>query len=239
MHKSNLVDEKCNSLFLKKYKSKSKNDSIASITINNINYSNQEKVKYYLKNYWKDILKLKENDKNNQLILLNLINKVIDDNSKKDCDLPITKLEIENNLKTISKNKVPGIDGIPMEFYCKFPEFVEGILMVFNFCLKNNLSLPYTTRTSIIRLIPKKGDLTNPGNWRPLSLLSSDYKIIAKTLAMRLKSNLINIIGKEQTGFIPKRDIRSNILEAKMVSHYLKSTDSPGILLFLDIEKDF
>jgi len=48
-------------------------------------------------------------------------------------------------------------------------------------------------------------------NWRPISLLNQDYKLIAKTLSFRLKSILGNIIYTDQTGFIAQRYIGENM----------------------------
>ena len=61
-------------------------------------------------------------------------------------------------------------------------------------------------RQGIICLIPKKGKdpLFLKKNWRPLSLLNTDYKILAKTLANRLKTTISSIIHPDQTRFYEK-----------------------------------
>jgi hypothetical protein len=46
----------------------------------------------------------------------------------------------------------------------------------------------------LITLIPKFGDHAKLGNWRPITLLGSLYKILAKTLARRLQAFLPNVI---------------------------------------------
>ena len=52
---------------------------------------------------------------------------------------------------------------------------------------------------SIVRLVFKKGDRADLKNWRPISLLNLDYKIIARALSGRLKGVLVEIISEDQT----------------------------------------
>ena len=63
-------------------------------------------------------------------------------------------------------------------------------------------------RRGIIKLIPKKG--AEPyfvKNWRPITLLNSDYKIAAKAIANRLQNVLPKLIDSDQTGFFKGRFI--------------------------------
>ena len=76
-------------------------------------------------------------------------------------------------------------------------------------------------------------------NWRPLTLLNSDYKIAAKSIANRLKPFLSNLINYDQTGFIRGRFIGENIRLIESVIGYAKENNIPGLLLFLDFEKAF
>jgi hypothetical protein len=58
-------------------------------------------------------------------------------------------------------------------------------------------------KQSIITLLPNKNnDIRFLKNWRPISFLNTDYKIMTKCIATRLKNNLIKIISKNQSGFI-------------------------------------
>ena len=67
-------------------------------------------------------------------------------------------------------------------------------------------------KRGIIRLIPKKDkDLTLIKNWRPISLLNTDYKLIAHVLADRLQNVIPNIISKDQSGYLKSRNISVSI----------------------------
>ncbi len=90
-------------------------------------------------------------------------------------------------------------------------------------------TLPPSLCQGLITLIPKSNrDPLLIENWRPISLLNTDYKIIALVLAKRIKSILNNIIDECQSGFIPQRHISNNIRLILDVLDYsdLISTDS-------------
>jgi len=57
----------------------------------------------------------------------------------------------------------------------------------------------------VITLIPKSGDKARLSNWRPITLLGSTYKVLAKVLAGRIKAALTHIIQPNQIGFVEGR----------------------------------
>ena len=85
---------------------------------------------------------------------------------------------------------------------------------------------------AVITLIPKKADITDPAlndlkNWRPMSLLCLDYKILTKMLANRLRKILPDIISEEQNCSIPKRTIFNNLFLARDIIRYNKEKSTP------------
>ena len=76
-------------------------------------------------------------------------------------------------------------------------------------------------------------------NWRPISLLNTDYKIAAKAIAARLKRVLPEIINNDQTGFLKGRTISENIRLLNSIISYTEQQNIPGLLLFVDFEKAF
>ena len=67
-------------------------------------------------------------------------------------------------------------------------------------------------KQGLISLLSKKNnDLGNLNNWRPLTLLNTDYKIVTKTISNRIKKYISHIIENSQTGFIKGRYIGENI----------------------------
>ena len=84
------------------------------------------------------------------------------------------------------KGKNPCADGLPLEFYVKFWDQLSPILLqLYNYSFDHG-SLSPSMQESITRLIFKKDDPKNLKNWRPISLLNVDYKILSKALTNRL-----------------------------------------------------
>ena len=95
-------------------------------------------------------------------------------------------------------------------------------------------------RRGIIKVIPKKdADPRFVKNWRPITLLNTDYKIAGKAIANRLKIVIPKIVNNDQTGFIKGRFIGENIRLIEGIINYTATQNIPGRLLFLDFEKAF
>lgn len=102
-----------------------------------------------------------------------------------------------------------------------------------------NGALPETMRTSVITLIYKKKARDDLKNYRPISLLCSDYKIIAKALAERIKAVLPTIIHRDQTGFLKDRYIGENITLFLDTQEYLSRNQKTGFAFLADWEKAY
>jgi hypothetical protein len=113
------------------------------------------------------------------------------------------------------KGKAPGCDGIPTEFFQEFiNEISPTLLQAFSTMLRNGETSELINK-GLITLIPKSGDHAKLENWRPITLLGSLYKILAKTLARRLQVFLPNVIRPGQTGFVEGRSILDNTFLAQ------------------------
>ena len=97
-----------------------------------------------------------------------------------------------------------------------------------------------TQRRGVICLIPKDDScLIELSNWRPLTLLNVDYKILAKVIGKRIESILSSLIHSDQTGFIKGRFIGQNVRLLNDIIEYTDVKKLPGILLFIDFRKAF
>ena len=155
-------------------------------------------------------------------------------------DASLTEYELKTALCSMQLNKAPGCDGISVDFYKKFwPQLSKAFFSMAKSAMENG-NMPDSAMKGVISLLPKKGkDPLKVRNWRPLTLLNNDYKIISKALALRLKSTLNQIISEDQTGFMEGRQISVSVRKVFDAIEYLESQQKGGYILSLDYVKCF
>lgn len=95
-------------------------------------------------------------------------------------------------------------------------------------------------RKGVITLVPKKDkDRTNLKNWRPISWLNFDYKIVAKVSANRIIGILPKLIDSFQTGYMKNMFIGENIRTISDLITLTNLKNIPGLILLVDFEKAF
>ena len=106
-------------------------------------------------------------------------------------DNPITSTEIETVIKNLPKNKIPEPDSFTGEFYQAFREELMPILLKFFQKIAGEGTLQNTLHEATITLIPKPDkDNTKEENYRPVSLMNIDGKILYKILANRIQQHI-------------------------------------------------
>ncbi|CAM2118491.1 unnamed protein product [Caretta caretta] len=122
-------------------------------------------------------------------------------------ELPLTLAEFSEALRCMPTNKSPGMDGLTVEFYHVFWDVLgPDRVTVWGESFQSGV-LPLSCRRAMLALLPKKGDVRDLRNWRPVSLLSTDYKVVAKAISLRLGSMLADVIHPDQTYTVPGRTI--------------------------------
>ena len=170
---------------------------------------------------------------------LNNMPTLTQENSLK-CEEDLSEAEIYQTILSFNDNKSPGTDGLPSEFYKTMWPFIKTLLCDCYKYIETVGKMSITQRQGIIILIPKKDkDRELLKNWRPLSLLNTDYKILAKCIANRIKKVLPEIIHCDQTGFLPNRYIGENINRIFGIMHYSKVYNINPCLVAVDFEKAF
>jgi hypothetical protein len=148
--------------------------------------------------------------------------------------------ECEKALKTMANNKTPGSDGFNVEFYKFFWDNIRELVHASYIHAFVSGTLSIEQRRGVISLIPKKDkDVRLLGNWRPISLLNTDYKILTEVLASMLQNALKEIISPDQTGYIKGRNIGENIRLIDDIIQYSLQSQTKGYLVLLDFEKAF
>ncbi|GBG76361.1 hypothetical protein CBR_g22108 [Chara braunii] len=152
-------------------------------------------------------------------------------------DRPVTLEELKHTLTQMAAGKCPGVDGLTVEFYKACWEAVGPALVeVYNEVLTGG-RLGSGMTHGVISLMFKKGDKANVRNYRPISVLNMTYKVLAKTMVIRLGRVLPRLVEKDQGAFVQGRSIFFNILTAIESMEIVQSEHRDVAILLLDLER--
>ena len=237
--------EKSTKYFYNLEKRNHQKKTMKKLNVNGIITEDPKKILEEQRNFYEDLYtsKVKQTNENSDLegkFLHSATLPKLSDEDSKSCEGLLSNAECYKALKTFEKNKSPGNDGLTAEFYMYFWPYI-GELMVRSFNTSyDEGQLTVSQRQAVITLLEKPGkDRTLIKNWRPISLLNTDYKIATKALAMRLTPVLPTIIHPDQSGYVKNRNIIDSIRSILDISEYSKKHKQSGLLLSLDFQKAF
>ncbi|KAF3776845.1 Transposon TX1 uncharacterized protein [Nymphaea thermarum] len=147
--------------------------------------------------------------------------------------------QIKNAVWALGSGKTPSIDGFPVEFFRTFWEVCSTD--VFEFCdefTSNSIFLKEFNQATCV-LVPKHPNPMDVTHFRPISILGTPYKIIAKLLSLRLAPVMPSIISPFQVAFIKGRRLQDAVVLANEVVHSLYCLRLPSFIFKLDISKAF
>ena len=154
---------------------------------------------------------------------------------------PLTIEEIGKALYKLKNGSSPGLDSLTTEFYKMFWSYLKNDL--FNsYLLSHSIgTLSYTQTKGVTTLLYKgKGsDRNDIGNYRPITVGNTDYKIIAKVFAERIKVVLPNIISNTQFGFMKGRNSASLLRQIDDIINLAREHNHIGYLFAIDFQKCF
>ncbi|OWZ05971.1 Pol Polyprotein [Phytophthora megakarya] len=154
-------------------------------------------------------------------------------------DAPVTAEELAATIKHLKKHSAPGLDGLGAALYLLDPESFGEILSVVFASEFSHGKLLSSQRKSCVSLLYKKGDRRDPGNYRPISLMQVDVKILSKTFAYRLQHVLPELIHCDQKGFVKGRSLHHHVRLLHDIKQLLHRRDEQGYALFLDFAKAY
>ena len=142
-------------------------------------------------------------------------------------------------MKTFKSNKTPGNDGLTIEFYKNFWSVLgKFCVSSFNESFKSG-ELSTSQKQAVISLLDKGKDRTLLKNWRPISLLNNDYKIMSKAIANRFINYLPKLVHHNQVGYIKNRNIADNIRAIEDLLYQTEALNIPGLIICVDFRKAF
>ncbi|GJX77443.1 RNA-directed DNA polymerase, eukaryota [Tanacetum coccineum] len=156
-----------------------------------------------------------------------------------DLERDVSKEEIKRAVWDCGSDKSPGPDGFTFGFYRRFWDIieidvVEAVSHFFTFG-----SFPKGGNASFIALIPKLHDARVVKDFRPICLIGSVYKIVAKILANRLVEVLGDLVHEVQSAFIANRQILDGPFILDELIHWCKSKKLQSMLFKVDFEKAY
>ncbi|XP_071715131.1 uncharacterized protein [Rutidosis leptorrhynchoides] len=146
--------------------------------------------------------------------------------------------EVRDAILDCASNKAPGTDGFNLRFFKKYWEIIKHDLDSISwFWEKGEISRG--CNSSFVTLIPKIVDPQLIVDYRPISLISSYYKIIAKLLSNHLRNVIPSLVGLEQSAFLKGRFIHDGALIVNECIDFLKWKKQKGFIFKVGFEKAF
>uniref|UniRef100_A0A3B3HKX7 Reverse transcriptase domain-containing protein n=1 Tax=Oryzias latipes TaxID=8090 RepID=A0A3B3HKX7_ORYLA len=234
--------EKNSTYFFNLEKSRQRKKTITKLQIENSLVDDQNNIKDYITNFYKNLYTSQYSYQNTLLFERLIYDKVpkIDKTFRDLMESELTIDELDKAVSQMASGKSPGPDGITAEFYKHFwTDIREMLFEAFNECIDEQMLSP-TMKRGIISLLPKPGkDVLLIDNWRPITLLCCDYKILAHIYANRLKSGISQIIDESQSAFIKGRHIHHHTRLILDILDYIQIIPQESLILFLDFFKAF
>ena len=163
------------------------------------------------------------------------------DNNEKLTELQVTPKEVLGKLENLKVDKSPGGDNIhPKLLYELRGALAEPIAKLYNFSLSTGV-VPTDWKEATITALFKKGNRSEPGNYRPVSLTSIVCKLLESINKDRIVMHLntFNLINTTQHGFRKGRSCLTNLLEyLETVTKFLDD-GVPVDVIYLDFAKAF
>ncbi|GJT69861.1 RNA-directed DNA polymerase, eukaryota [Tanacetum coccineum] len=156
-----------------------------------------------------------------------------------DLERNVTKEEIKRAVWDCGTDKSPGPDGFTFGFYRRYWDIMEkDVVDAVSFFFTEGM-FPKGRNASFIALIPKIQDAKVVKDFRPISLIGSLYKIIAKILANRLVMVLGDLVSEVQSAFIANRQILDGPFILNELIQWCKSKKKQTMIFKIDFEKAY
>lgn len=143
-------------------------------------------------------------------------------------------------IKTIPNDRAPGPGGFTGRFYkATWQTIKDDVVAVFNSFWALDRRSFHLLNTANMVLLRKTSSPSRLKDYRPISLMHSIGKLVAKLLASRLAPHLAQLVQQNQSAFIRGRSIHDNFMAVQLACRWLYSSHCSAVLVKIDIAKAF
>ncbi|GJY57327.1 RNA-directed DNA polymerase, eukaryota, reverse transcriptase zinc-binding domain protein [Tanacetum coccineum] len=164
---------------------------------------------------------------------------ILNSNQQADLECEVTKDEIKRAVWDCGTDKSRGPDGFTFGFYRRYWKIIESVVVDAVSCFFQKGYFPKGGNSSFITLIPKTHDANKVKDFRPISLIGSLYKIIAKLLVNRLVVVLGSLVNEVQSAFVADRQILDGPFILNEIFQWCKSKKKQSLVFKVDFEKAY
>jgi hypothetical protein len=155
-------------------------------------------------------------------------------------EVPFTEKEVWGAIRSQELDKAPGPDGFTCHFYASCWSIIKADVMeAFRTLWRGNCRGLHVANQALITLLPKKADAVEVKDFKPISLIHSVAKLIAKVLYTRLALSMPHLVGPQQNAFIRGCCLHDNFQLVQATAKRLHRLKKDIIMLKLDITKAF
>jgi hypothetical protein len=154
-------------------------------------------------------------------------------------EAPFTFEELQAAVFKGESKKSLGRDGIGLEFFKAVWEEVEGDMRLLFNHMFGDRHLSRQQKQGVIVCVPKNGRPRIPEDYRPIALLNTDYKILARLIAARLRPILADLLHSSQHCGVPGISIFDGVATIRDVIPHTETEQRPLCVVSLDFKEAF
>ncbi|UYV80520.1 hypothetical protein LAZ67_19000425, partial [Cordylochernes scorpioides] len=151
----------------------------------------------------------------------------------------ISRDQIAAVIHRLPNGRASGWDGLPCEFVKAFEDFFAEVLWQVFEASRLRGALPPSSRRSKVFLLPKVHGGPGLQAFRPISLPTTDYRVLSGVLMARLRRHLPDLVPQCQTYAVPGRSSSWNIARVSDEAAGASRYDTPLAVISLDLKSAF
>eukprot|EP00253_Pinus_taeda_P027392 PITA_27392 len=189
--------------------------------------------------FFQNQYKRNQSNINDMLWEAKLMPEMFDESAYENFIKPVSEEELLAAIKTFKKDKSPGPDGWPIEFFLHFYDMFKLDLLKMVEASRMSGNIHNALSPTFIALIPKKHRTDSFQDFRPIALCNTLFKIISKIIAERMKLVLNLFITRDQHAFLKDRNIWDAVALTQECLFSMLTNNIKATILKIDLKKAY